>query len=114
MIDSAQAPSDSSRRQPSPAGRSSSCSSAAWVFGGTAPLNGAVIANGVVKVDGNRKSVHTSTAASSRKLRVKEGDRIEAGDIVIALDDTQAKASRWTSWPSRINAALHKAARLRP
>lgn len=42
------------------------------LFGGigtwalTAPLNGAVVANAVVKVDGNRKASSTSTVASSR------------------------------------------------
>ena len=83
-------------------------------MGGTAPLNGAVVANGVVKVDGNRKSVLHLDGGIVKERRVKEGDRIKAGDVVIVLDDTQAKASRWTSWPSRINAALHRAARLRP
>jgi biotin/lipoyl-binding protein len=92
MIDSAQAPSDSSRR-PAFAG---------WlvialffgglgIWGGTAPLNGAVVANGVVKVDGNRKSVQHLDGGIVKELRVKEGDRVKAGDVVIVLDDPQAK-----------------------
>jgi HlyD family type I secretion membrane fusion protein len=93
MIDDIQAPSDSAWR-PALAG---------WliialffgglgIWGGTAPLNGAVVGNGVVKVDGNRKSVQHLDGGIVKELRVKEGDRVAAGDVVIVLDDTQAKA----------------------
>jgi HlyD family type I secretion membrane fusion protein len=64
-------------------------------FGGwavTAPLNGAVIANGVVKVEGNRKSVQHLDGGIIKELRIKEGDKVAAGDILIVLDSTQARA----------------------
>jgi HlyD family type I secretion membrane fusion protein len=51
-----------------------------------------VVGNGVVKVDGNRKSVQHLDGGIVKELRVKEGDRVAAGDVVIVLDDTQAKA----------------------
>src|SRR5579872_6056839 len=66
-------------------GDSSWCSTlAGWLmiagfFGGfgtwaaTAPLNGAVVASGVVKVEGNRKSVQHLDGGIVRELRVKEG-----------------------------------------
>ncbi len=57
-----------------------------------APLNGAVVANGVVKVDGNRKSVQHLDGGIVRELRVKEGDHVQAGDVLIVLDDTQTRA----------------------
>jgi HlyD family type I secretion membrane fusion protein len=57
-----------------------------------APLNGAVVANSVVKVDGNRKSVQHLDGGIVKELRVKEGDHVAAGDVLIVLDDTQAKA----------------------
>lgn len=57
-----------------------------------APLNSAVIAQAVVKVEGNRKSVQHLEGGIVRELRVKEGDRVDAGQVVILLDDTQAKA----------------------
>src|SRR5262245_16827576 len=57
-----------------------------------APLNGAVVANGVVKVEGNRKSVQHLEGGIVKELRVKEGDRVTAGDIVMVLDDSQARA----------------------
>jgi epimerase transport system membrane fusion protein len=57
-----------------------------------APLNGAVVATGVVKVDGNRKSVQHLDGGIVKELRVKEGDHVRIGDVLIVLDDTQAKA----------------------
>jgi membrane fusion protein, type I secretion system len=58
----------------------------------TAPLNGAVIANAVVKVDGNRKSVEHLQGGIVKALKVKEGDHVKAGDVLIVLDDSQARA----------------------
>ena len=57
-----------------------------------APLNGAVVATGVVKVQGNRKSVQHLDGGIVKELHVKEGDHVEAGDLLIMLDDAQAKA----------------------
>jgi HlyD family type I secretion membrane fusion protein len=58
----------------------------------TAPLNGAVVGNGVVKVEGNRKSVQHLDGGIVKELRVKEGDKVQADDILVLLDDTQARA----------------------
>jgi HlyD family type I secretion membrane fusion protein len=57
-----------------------------------APLKGAVVANGLIKVEGNRKSVQHLEGGIVKELRVKEGDRVTAGDIVMVLDDSQARA----------------------
>jgi HlyD family type I secretion membrane fusion protein len=62
----------------------------AWAV--TAPLNGAVVANGFVKVETNRKSVQHLDGGIVKELRVKEGDWVNAGDVLIVLDDTQARA----------------------
>jgi HlyD family type I secretion membrane fusion protein len=70
----------------------------ALFFGGigswaaTAPLNGAVVGNAVVKVEGNRKSVQHLDGGIVKELRVKEGDKVNAGDILVVLDETQARA----------------------
>ncbi|MGY4236616.1 HlyD family type I secretion membrane fusion protein [Bradyrhizobium sp. USDA 4449] len=70
----------------------------ALFFGGigtwalTAPLDGAVVANAVVKVDGNRKSVQHLDGGIIKELHVKEGERVLAGDLLIVLDETQARA----------------------
>jgi HlyD family type I secretion membrane fusion protein len=58
----------------------------------TAPLNGAVVGNAVVKVEGNRKSVQHLDGGIVKELRIKEGDRVNAGDVLIVLDETQAQA----------------------
>jgi membrane fusion protein, type I secretion system len=62
----------------------------AWAI--TAPLNGAVVANGFVKVEGNRKSIQHLDGGIVKELRVKESGRVNAGDILIVLDDSQARA----------------------
>jgi membrane fusion protein, type I secretion system len=61
-----------------------------WAF--FAPLNGAVVANGVVKVQTNRKSVQHLDGGIVKELLVKEGDDVNAGDVLIVLDDHQARA----------------------
>ncbi|MGY4506366.1 HlyD family type I secretion membrane fusion protein [Bradyrhizobium sp. GM24.11] len=58
----------------------------------TAPLNGAVVANAVIKVDGNRKSVQHLDGGIVKELHIKEGERVLAGDLLIVLDETQARA----------------------
>jgi HlyD family type I secretion membrane fusion protein len=58
----------------------------------TAPLNSAVVAQGVVKIEGNRKSVQHLEGGIVKELRVKDGSHVKAGDILIVLDDSQAKA----------------------
>ncbi|MGX1349681.1 epimerase transport system membrane fusion protein [Bradyrhizobium elkanii] len=62
----------------------------AWAV--TAPLNGAVVANAVVKVDGNRKSLQHLDGGIVKELHVREGDRVLTGDLLIVLDETQARA----------------------
>jgi HlyD family type I secretion membrane fusion protein len=58
-----------------------------------APLNGAVVAPAVVKVEGNRKSVQHLDGGIVKQLNVKEGDHVNAGDVLIVLDDTEARAN---------------------
>src|SRR2546430_2688823 len=58
----------------------------------TAPLNGAVVANGVIKVDGNRKSVQHLDGGIIQELRIKEGDHVKAGDVLLVFDGSQARA----------------------
>jgi HlyD family type I secretion membrane fusion protein len=57
-----------------------------------APLNAAVVANGTVKVEGNRKTVQHLDGGIVRTLDVKEGDVVERGQVLLTLDDTQARA----------------------
>jgi HlyD family type I secretion membrane fusion protein len=57
-----------------------------------APLNGAVVGQGVVKTEGNRKSVQHLDGGIVKEMRVKEGDTVKAGEVVVVLDETQARA----------------------
>jgi epimerase transport system membrane fusion protein len=62
----------------------------AWAV--TAPLHGAVVANGVVRVESNRKSIQHLDGGIVKELRVKEGAVVKADDILLVLDDSQARA----------------------
>jgi HlyD family type I secretion membrane fusion protein len=58
-----------------------------------APLESAVIAPGVVSVEGYRKTVQHLEGGIVAEILVREGDRVEAGQIVLRLDDTTPRAS---------------------
>lgn len=58
----------------------------------TAPLNGAVVGSAVVKVEGNRKSVQHLDGGIVKELHVREGERVNVGELLIVLDETQARA----------------------
>ena len=57
-----------------------------------APLNGAVVAQAVIKIDGNRKSIQHLEGGIVKKLHVHDSDMVNAGDTLIELDATQALA----------------------
>jgi HlyD family secretion protein len=59
----------------------------------TSQLSGAVIGQGVVVVDSSVKKVQHATGGIVGELRVREGDSVNAGDILIRLDETQTLAS---------------------
>jgi HlyD family secretion protein len=59
----------------------------------TTQLSGAVIGQGVVVVDSSVKKVQHPTGGIVGELRVREGDRVNAGDILIRLDETQTLAN---------------------
>lgn len=59
----------------------------------TSQLSGAVIGQGVVVVDSNVKKVQHATGGIVGELRVREGDHVNAGDILIRLDETQTLAN---------------------
>jgi HlyD family secretion protein len=59
----------------------------------TTELSGAVVAQGVIVVDSSVKKVQHPTGGVVSELRVKEGDRVKAGDIVVRLDETQTLAN---------------------
>jgi HlyD family secretion protein len=64
---------------------------AGWA--GTTELAGAVIANGVVVVDSEVKKVQHPTGGIVGELRVRNDQHVEAGDVVMRLDETQTRAN---------------------
>jgi HlyD family secretion protein len=56
-------------------------------------LSGAVIGQGVVVVDSNVKKVQHSTGGIVSELHVREGDHVDAGEVLIRLDETQTLAN---------------------
>lgn len=59
----------------------------------TTQLSGAVIASGFLVVDTNVKKVQHSTGGIVGQIFVKQGSEVEAGQILIRLDETVAKAT---------------------
>ena len=64
---------------------------AAWSL--STPLDGAVVASGLVVVDGNVKKVQHPVGGIVGTLNVVEGQAVKVGEIVVRLDDTATRAN---------------------
>ena len=65
-------------------------------FGGwaaIASISGAVIAQAVIVVESNAKTVQHLDGGIVGEIRVRDGDRVAAGDVVLRLDDTMPRAN---------------------
>lgn len=76
-----------------------------------APLASAVVAPGIVKVDSNRKKIQHQEGGVIREIRVRDGDRVRAGELLVRLDETRAGASAGVL-QAQYDAALALQARL--
>jgi HlyD family secretion protein len=70
------------------------------LFGGTigfwaaaSPLAGAVLAPGQFVVDSNVKKIQHQTGGIVAALHVREGQRVNAGEVVLQLDETMMRAN---------------------
>jgi epimerase transport system membrane fusion protein len=84
------------------------------VFGGWAafaPLQSAALAPGVVTVKSYRKTVQHLEGGIVRELHVRDGDQVHAGDVLLVLDNTQARAEA-EMMRSQLIASLEQEARL--
>lgn len=59
----------------------------------TTDVNSALIAPGSIVVDSNVKKVQHPTGGIVGEVRVRDGDRVKSGDIVVRLDDTVTRAN---------------------
>jgi HlyD family type I secretion membrane fusion protein len=70
----------------------------AVMFGGfgswaaLAPLSSASLAPGIVKVDSNRKTVQHYEGGIIREILVRDGDEVKQGQVLVRLDDLDARA----------------------
>src|SRR5215212_5830525 len=63
------------------------------VWAATTSLSGAVIAVGQVVVESNVKKVQHPTGGIVGEIRVRDGDRVQTGDLLLRLDETVTRAS---------------------
>jgi len=59
----------------------------------TTELSGAVVAAGVLVIEGNAKKVQHLEGGIIDELPVREGQQVLAGDVVVRMDDTSIRAS---------------------
>jgi HlyD family secretion protein len=76
-------------------------------------INGAVIASGSLVVDGSTKRIQHRDGGIVSEILVKDGDEVKAGDLLLRLDDTDARAelniinairSEWLAKSARLKA----------
>lgn len=76
-----------------------------------APLSGAVIASGIIRIDTHRKTVQHLNGGIVRKILVREGSLVNLGQPLITLEDVTSSASLQIL-RDQLNALLVKEARL--
>jgi HlyD family type I secretion membrane fusion protein len=76
-----------------------------------APLSGAIIAPGYVKVDLNRKVVQHQEGGTVRAIHVRDGDQVKQGQELLVLDDVRIDA-QLDLLRTQLDAERAKAARL--
>ncbi len=62
------------------------------LWAGLAPLDSAVLAQGYLTIKSSRKTVQHLEGGIVKELMVHDGDHVKAGDTLMRLDDTQARA----------------------
>jgi len=81
-------------------------------WGATAPLDSSISAEGTVTVESQRKTVQHPDGGVIEAVLVEDGERVEAGQPLLELDDTRAQAS-FKIRRRQLHGALARQARLR-
>lgn len=63
------------------------------LWAATSTLSGAVVAGGQFVVDNSVKKIQHSTGGIVGELKVKEGERVKEGDLLVRLDETLTRAN---------------------
>jgi epimerase transport system membrane fusion protein len=82
------------------------------IWAALAPLSGAVIAPGFVKVDDSRKTIAHLEGGIVKEIRVRDGSKVQQGDVLVVMQDTSIAASV-DLLSGQLAAEAAKAARLR-
>jgi HlyD family secretion protein len=87
------------------------------VWGATAPIAGAVVTTGVFVTTGQNKTIQHLEGGVIREIKVREGDVVQAGQVVMTLDETAPRAelrrlilrqARLTAIEARLQAELRE------
>lgn len=81
----------------------------AW--GAWAPISGAIVAEGSVKIDTKRKTVQHREGGIVKEILVHEGDFVEKGQPLLILEDAEVR-SALNIFTDQLNAQLAREARL--
>ncbi len=91
------------------------------VWGGTAPIAGAVVASGIFVATGQNKIIQHLEGGVIHDIAVREGDTVEPQQLLITLDDTAPKAelrrlelryTRLQAMDARLQAEMKESAEL--
>lgn len=63
-----------------------------FMWASLAPLDKGVASPGSVTVSGNRKTIQSPAGGVVRKIDVKEGDKVKAGEVLVQMSQIQAQA----------------------
>lgn len=74
-----------------------------------APLATGAVAQGVINVESNRKTIQHLEGGIIRTIHVREGDEVKAGDVLITLDDTRARSAAGVIRKQLLAAEAHEA-----
>lgn len=74
------------------------------VWAGFAPLDQGVPTPGVVVVDGQRKRVQHPTGGIIERIYVQDGDTVEAGDVLVKMNEVSLQAAKGLARSQWVNA----------
>lgn len=81
------------------------------VWASVAPIDSAAVAPGVVAVESNRRAIQHLEGGIVRDILVEDGSTVKAGDVLVRLEDTRARA-QLNILESDLDAGLAQEARL--
>ncbi len=62
------------------------------IWASVAPIDSAAVAPGVVMVESNRRTIQHLEGGIVHDILVEEGSKVKAGDVLVRLEDTRARA----------------------